>query len=212
MQLTSATKMYTVSKLLFVGPRDQVYYQFSAHRSDRKPYQSKKAKQAKYTLVKYITVCSTDSIEDAEALYTDICRAHRLDRLCMNIDAKCMLTAAESQRNAMSDDYSSNLNFVNDGWPEACTAGFLAYMKSLKSTPWLYAMSNRPASQLAWANAEDIYDYWKEMEGKRGSGGRAISNLFSRRLGDTVHAYRVVAHFKSGWNPHTDIHWQTYYH
>ena len=211
MQPISVTKTYTVSKLIFIGPRDTVYYQFSAHKSKKRPRLSAKSKQAKYLFIKSEIVCTTDSRTYAVAKFHELFSAHRMDRLCINISRRCNLQDFDVP------SFTNNPASVvlrTGGWTQATRDALVAQIHERKATPWISSRVKGSVSQtFMWSKADEIYDHWLTVDGTGyGSGYRAINTLFYIRWGFYVDTIVMLQRFKSGWNPHTDIHWQTYYH
>ena len=209
---TSVTNQYTVSKLIFIGPRDMVCYQFSAHRSDKRPRLSAKAKQAKYRFIKSKIVCSTESRTMAHALFQRLFSAHRMDRLCINISRKCSLQDSVVQTETFNND-DTTLSIRSREVPENVREAQTHYMKSILSTPWIHPRVKGSVSQnILWSKADEVYAHWLTVEGVSRKGGyRAINTVFTNRLGFPVDVYAMLKHFKKGWTPHSDLHWQTYY-
>ena len=213
MQPTSVTKTYTVSKLTFIGPRDTVYYQFSAHKSEKRPRLSAKAKQAKYLFIKSDIVCSTESRTLAVAMFHELYSAHRMDRLCINISRRCILQDSVEQSQAFNDSPTTQAIRARK-FTQTTRDAQKAKVQERKATPWLSARVKGSETQtFMWSKADEIYDHWLTVDGAGyGSGYRAINTLFYIRWGFYVDTIVMLQHFKSGWNPHEDLHWQTYYH
>ena len=213
MQPTYVTNAYTVSKLTFIGPRDTVYYQYSAHRSEKRPRLSTKAKQAKYLFIKSDIVCTTESSTLAVAMFHALFEEHRRDRLCINISRRCSLPDFDVQTKSFNDSPAS-LAMRARKWTQAARDAQKAKVQERKATPWLSARVKGSETQtFMWSKADEIYDYWLKVYGVWGKGGyRAINTLFYIRWGFYVDTIVMLQRFKSGWNPHEDLHWQTYYH
>ena len=212
MQITSVTKKYTVSKLLFTGPRDMGFYQFSVHRSDKQPKLSAKAKKPIYRYMTSKIVWRTDSMEDAGALYLELFSAHRKDRLCLNISRRYSLQDYAEQAAAF-DANPTTLMIRKRKFTDEFRKGQSDYMKSILDTPWLHpTVKGSESKMLMWSAADEIYDHWHTVKDVRyGSGCKAINTLFGIRFGFRVDTFSMIRRFKTGWNPHLDLNWQTYY-
>ena len=212
MQTISVTNKYTVSKLLFVGPRDTVYYQFSAHRSDKRPRLSAKAKQSKYRFIKSEIVCTFLSKEDAGAMFHALFEEHRLNRICINISRRCILQDSVEQSQAFNDSPATQAMRASK-FSKTTRDAQKAKIQERKATPWLSSKVKGSETQtFMYSKADEIYNHWLTVNGVWGKGGfRAINTYFTNRLRVPVDTFRMLELFKSGWNPHTDIHWQTYF-
>jgi hypothetical protein len=212
MQLTSVTNPYTVSKLIFIGPRDTVYFQFSAHRSEKSPRLSAKAKQAKFTFIKSEIVCTFPSKADAAALYANLFEEHRLNRLCINISRRCNLQDSVEQAQAF-DECPQTIDMRASKFSQTCRDAQKAKVQSIKATPWLHPKVKGNVSQsLMWSKADEIFDHWLTVDGVSRKGGyKAINTVFTNRLFCPVDTWRMLQLFKTGWNPNECLDWQVYY-
>ncbi len=201
------SKNYTISRLVFIGPRDQVYYQYSAHPSSKRPRLSEKAKRPVYRFIKSVAVYCTDSKTEVMSVFFDLFDEHRFDRLCLNISRKCNLRCQTIEpQQATLDNIRHKYGIMSD----SCRKGAAKHAELIKDSPWRKSpVISRPHQVIAWAHADEVYDYWVAT----GKGCKLIERHFSEKWGVKVNLNSMIyTWFRDrGWNPHECLEWQLYH-